>query len=129
MTLQKPDITFESFRYREALGVFVVLTERKLEKKRIWLLPNKYWNKRRFFWRPTHQCLDKKFFQYIEYGNNRMPFGNVWYEIIIDINSPAFIYGHPDIDRLCDYELRRVKYKNDLHKTLMTVFSKKVLPF
>ena len=128
MTLPELNITYVDHRYREDLGIFITLLEVKLVKKRR-LFRNKYVNKYRYFWRPTRQLADKKLLSYFELGNNRMPFINVWYEILSDINSPSYIYGHPDIDRIYLYKLRKVKRKGQIHNALMTTFSIKVLPF
>ena len=122
MTLQKSELEFVTLRHRKDLGVFIGILETVLVKKRL-IFRNKYSRRYRYFWRPTRLLANKNHFEYLERGNNRMPFINVWYEIRSDIYSPSFIYGFPDIDRIHLYHLKRINKKTTLHNELMKDFS------
>lgn len=113
MVIQRPlgKLSYVGNSFSSTHGVILIVKERILLKKR-WLLPNKYQDLLRFFWRPCHAIADKKFFKYVEYGNARSFYINHWFEI----KCPT---GIPQFDKFLQYPILRV-----LDKQLITVLYK-----
>lgn len=129
MTLKEPTYQYIDHRYKERIGILMSVLQ--VDIKRRWFifsfLPDKRRIKRRYFWRPNRQLVDRERTKYIEYGNSSADLSNLWFEVIQNEGTPSVMIDYPYL--LYMHDMYPVTFRGRLHNELMNLYELNIPPF